>query len=76
MNFFPNKINNKHHSLKVFSVVNKMIKKIFALRNTYELVKTGQWGYKPLVGDPPMGSYQVVSFLPSMIKQDLWIHFL
>ena len=42
MNFFPNKINNKHHLLKVFSVVNKMIKKIFALRNTYELVKTGQ----------------------------------
>ena len=33
----------------------------------------GQWGYKPLVGDPPVGSYQVVYFLPSMIKQDLWI---
>ena len=42
MIFFPNQTNNKYHSLKVFSVVNKMIKKIFALRNTYELVKTGQ----------------------------------
>ena len=47
-----------------------MIKKIFALRNTYELVKTGQWGYKPLVGDPPMAAVKLY------IKQNLWIHFL
>ena len=31
-------MNNKHQSLKVFSVVNKMIKKILTSRNTYELV--------------------------------------
>ena len=82
-------MNNKHQSLKVFSVVNKMIKKILTSRNTYELVdnramqvilkkkKTiiGQWGYKPLVENPHMGSYHVLSFLPSIIKQDLRIYF-
>ena len=57
--FFSNSINNKHYSLKVFSVVNKMIKKKFASRNTYELVnnrtmrvQTSSWrsSYEQLSG--------------------------
>ena len=52
-----------------------MIKnKKLASRNTYELVNNMTirvTKYKPLVEDPPMVSYQVVTFLPSLIKQDM-----
>ena len=55
----------KSEFLDLITHMNKMIKKII-----------GQWGYKPLVGDPSMGSVHAVSFQQSMIKQDLWIDFL
>ena len=36
--FFPKSSQQKHNSLRAFSIVNKMIKKILASKNTYEFI--------------------------------------
>ena len=38
MFFFPKSSQQKHNSLRAFSIVNKMIKKILASKNTYEFI--------------------------------------